>query len=268
MASPVENSSYSVSGQRSHASRRLLAGLERITSDLCQTIICNSPSVYAHLQRQAISPQRLRVIPHGVDLARFRPAVSQRSTATQTVLFIGRLHAEKGIASLAKAWPTVLRQCPAASLWVVGEGPLRHLLEPLDAVRCLGPRDDVPTLLHHADLVVIPSQTEGFSLVAAEAMACGRPIVATRAGGLVDLLHNERTALLVDVDDAPALAQAMVRMPTTPALAETLGRAAASAAQQLDVRHMIYAHHRLYLAAALSEAPGATRSCEKEPRTK
>jgi len=106
---------------------------------------------------------------------------------------------------------------------VVGDGPLRHLVP--DAIGFRPPAE----LGHYYDraaIVVCPSRREGYGVVAREAMAHGRPIVASAVGGLLDAVEDERTGLLVPPGDAGALRSAIERLLADPALRARLGAAA------------------------------------------
>jgi glycosyltransferase involved in cell wall biosynthesis len=139
-----------------------------------------------------------------------------------------RLHPQKGHAVLLAA----AAQVPEATFVLAGDGPLRAELEQQArtlgvAERCvfLGYRPDVPALLASADLVVLPSLFEGLPVSILEAMAAGRPVVATAIGGTDEAITHEQTGLLVPPGDATALAMAIRRVRADPALAGRLATA-------------------------------------------
>jgi glycosyltransferase involved in cell wall biosynthesis len=146
------------------------------------------------------------------------------------ILAAGRLAPQKDFGSLieaARAWQDL---DPVPLLAIAGSGPLQAELAaaaaPLtSSVVLLGQRADVPALLAAADLFVLPSQWEGQPLILQEALRAGRPIVATRVGGIPDLT-GEDGAVLVPPDDPAALAAAVRRVLTDPALAAGLAEAA------------------------------------------
>ena len=186
------------------------------------------PALFRPLVRQArvvISPSRavaealtrigatdIRVIASGVDL----PESLAEPADPLEVLFVGRLAAEKGIAELAKATEGIPRV-------VVGDGPLRRLVP--DAVGFVPPME-LGHYYERAAVVVCPSHREGYGVVAREAMAHGRPVVASAVGGLIDAVEHERTGLLVPPRDPAALRAAIERLLSDATLRARLGAAA------------------------------------------
>ncbi len=158
-------------------------------------------------------------------------------TGRPVILAVGRLAEQKGFASLIEAARRWQDLDPVPLLAIAGTGPLAGSLAaraaPLGpAVRFLGPRRDVPALLTAADLFVLPSRWEGQPLILQEALRAGRPIVASRAGGIPDLT-GEDAALLVPPGDVDALAAAVRRVLTDGALAQRLAAAARERARAL-----------------------------------
>jgi glycosyltransferase involved in cell wall biosynthesis len=154
----------------------------------------------------------VEVIPNGIDL----PSAMGAEADPPEVLFVGRLAAEKGIEDLLAA-------AEGLDLVVAGDGPLRGRVP-----GALGfvPHQRVQTLYARAAVVVCPSRSEGFGLACAEAMAHGRAVVATGVGGLVDLVRDGETGLLVPPRDPAALRAAIDRLLGDPALRRRLGEAA------------------------------------------
>ncbi len=145
-----------------------------------------------------------------------------------------------------------LERVPGAALAILGEGPLRTGLEEharrnglAGRVALPGVRRDARAIMGAADAIVLPSRWEGLPLVALEALAAGRPIVATSVRGLRELLDDERTALLVP-EDAEALAAAIRRVLEHPDLARSLGDAGLQEAGRYSEDAMVDAYRRLY----------------------
>jgi glycosyltransferase involved in cell wall biosynthesis len=154
----------------------------------------------------------VRVIPNGVEV----PAAVEPEAEPPEVLFAGRLSAEKGVLELAAA-------ADGLNLVVAGDGPLRDRLP-----NALGfvPVSELGKLYGRAALVVCPSRRDGFNMVCAEAMAHGRPVVASAVGGLRELVVDEETGLLVPPGDPVALRAAIDRLLGDPPFRRRLGAAA------------------------------------------
>ena len=167
---------------------------------------------------------------------------------------VTRLHESKGNAFLVDAAKLVLAQQPNAKFFLVGEGPLR---EPLEAqARQLGLGDrfvfvgfarDVAAVLSAFDLSVFPSLWEGTPLTAFEALASGKPIVATDADGLLDILTDGRDARIVPKRNAAALADAIVHLMDHPDERVRLAAAARVTAQRYDITAFVRKMEQLYM---------------------
>lgn len=149
------------------------------------------------------------------------------------VLNVGRLVPVKGQIHLVAAMARLAGDRPRLKLFIAGEGPCREALTRAvaaasltDRIRLLGDRSDVAALYAATDVAVVASLSEGTSLALIEAMAAGKPIVATAVGGNPDLLVHGQSALLVPPGDPAALAGALARLVDDPALGRRLGRAA------------------------------------------
>ena len=147
---------------------------------------------------RALGARDVRVIPSGVRL----PETVVEPDDPPHVLYVGRLSEEKGVRELAVA----VRGLP---LVVVGDGPLRDLFP--EAVGFVPP-SGVGPYYERAAVVVVPSRREGYGIVAREAMACGRPVVATAVGGLIDAVEDGVSGVLVPPGDVGALRGALVRL--------------------------------------------------------
>lgn len=185
------------------------------------------PGVEAALEHHGLPP--LATVPNAVSPA---PAPAGREElglepGMRLVLAVGRLVEQKNHALAIRA----IAEVPGATLAIAGQGELRDELERLaeatgvrDRVRLLGLRPDARALMGAADVVVMPSRSEGLPLAALEALASGTPLVATDVRGLRELLTNEQNALLVP-EDPHALAAALRRVLDDPALGARLAAA-------------------------------------------
>jgi len=167
---------------------------------------------------RGLGASEVRVVPNGVDV----PAEPGREAEPPELLYAGRLSKEKGVLELVEA----TRGLP---LVVAGDGPLRNRVP---AARGFLPRDELDRLYARAAAVVCPSRREGFGVSCLEAMAFGKPVVATAVGGLRDLVVDNETGLLVPPRDPRALRAALERVLADPDLRRRLGGAARERAQE------------------------------------
>jgi len=202
----------------------------------------------------------------GVEVDEFSPVPDGREPAWSrpTVLFVGRLHAEKGIWELLRAFRLVSREVPDAGLVIAGDGPERRRAQVSaatlgDRVTFLGPvlNRDVAPLLRAAALLAAPSVTtrrweEFAGAVPMQAMACGTPVVATRSGALPQYVPDGGAGLLVAERDPEALAAAMTQLLTDPERRRRLGAAGRDhAVRRLDARQNVRAAEDLIAARCL-----------------
>jgi glycosyltransferase involved in cell wall biosynthesis len=184
--------------------------------------------------------RRSCILPVGVDHQRFfpRPRVSHPG-----VVLLGAAHLVrgKGFQHLLEAL-TRVRQ-PQVKLRLAGDGPESGALAKRagelglgDRVELLGLRNDLPELAAAADLFVQPTVYEAFGLAVAEAMACGLPVIASRVGGLPELVRHQETGLLVPPGDPWALAEAIDQLASQPEVRRRMGEAARRQAALFDTR--------------------------------
>lgn len=164
---------------------------------------------------------RVVVIPNGVDTERFSSAdgAAGRPAAGAQAITVARLSEEKGVDVLLDAWTRVVAKMPHARLLIVGHGPLHAPLQrQADAaglngsVRFLGEVADVAPDLRASDVFVLPSRSEGLPNALLQAMAAGLPCIATRVGGVPELIEDRVNGRLVAPEQAEALAEALVWM--------------------------------------------------------
>jgi glycosyltransferase involved in cell wall biosynthesis len=214
------------------------------------------------LPRLGLRRAQSAVIPNGIDLGRFDP---HDSPAVKTELglpsgallvgAVGNLRPAKGYDILLEAARRLLDEGLDVHFAVAGD-PQEPLYGQLLALRSrlglegrftfLGLRSDAPSVLRGLDIFVSSSTTEGFSLACVEAMACGRPVVATRSGGPETILEDGRTGLLVPAADPGALAAAISTLARDGALRHRMGGAARlDAESRFSVRSTIAAYESL-----------------------
>jgi glycosyltransferase involved in cell wall biosynthesis len=205
---------------------------ERRLWPLAHHILCNSQAIQGVLTDSCGVPAtRLTTIANGVDTDYFQPPVTP-AAGSPRILSVARMVPEKDHDTLLTAFHRMAQAYPEAELWLVGDGPrlaavkdLARRLLPGDRVKFLLPREDLRPLLQQASLFVLSSQTEALPNVVLEAMAAGLPVVATRVGGVPELVEPERTGWLVPPGDAPGLAAAMNQALADPDARQARGRA-------------------------------------------
>ena len=174
------------------------------------------------------------------------------------LLCMGRMVPEKGFDVAIEAFARVHAQIPEARLVITGDGPERVSLEcragalsVADRIEFPGwvPADQLPNVLNRSTIMLVPSRggVELFGLVAAEAALAGRPVVATRTGGLSEVVLNGYTGIVVPVDDVGAMADAIMQLLGDRELATRLGRnAAESARSRFGMERLIADYDNLY----------------------
>jgi len=183
-------------------------------------------------QRLPIPEHKLQVIYNGIPPETFQRGAaatpSQPGQRRPVVLTVARLNSQKGLPYLVEA----AAQVPEAQFWLAGDGPERGALEAQanslglgDRIQFLGFRADIAALLEQCDVFVLPSLYEGAPLSILEAMASGKPVVATDIGGTNEVVVPDDTGLLVPPADAAALAGAIRAVLADPARARRLGLA-------------------------------------------
>jgi len=212
---------------------------ERLFDYFTDHFVAVSEAARVHLFRtRQISPPKITVIYPGVDLVRFDiqetlPMVRYELGLPDHALVIGvvaRLVPYKGHADLIAALPRILQTAPTTRLVFIGDGPaasdLRrqvHEVGLAEQVHFLGARRDIPKLLRALDVFVLPSHQEGLGLAIIEAMAAGLPVVATRAGGIPEVVIEGETGLLVEPGNPPELAEAIIHLLTNPDTRRQMG---------------------------------------------
>lgn len=176
----------------------------------------------AHLQGLGVDPERIAVIPNGIDLSEFERPSDASSRSGATVLFVGRAYPrQKGLDTLVRALARLPRE-RAATLRIAGEDwgghdlvrKLASSLGVADRVQILGflPRADLLREYAHADVLAVPSWFDSFPFVLLEGMAAGLPVVASRVGGVPEVVEDGRTGLLVEPGNPEALASALASL--------------------------------------------------------
>jgi glycosyltransferase involved in cell wall biosynthesis len=222
-----------------------------------QAVIAISKPVAQHLSADFKVPQnKIHLIANGIDLGRFgvtddkqRRCVRQKWNIGDGPLIgiIARLSDVKGISVLIKGMPLVLKEIPSANLMIVGQGPEEDFLKKLTQemsltthVRFENTINQTPELLPAFDVFVMPSLMEGLGLSVMEAQACGIPVVASRVGGLVDLIEDGVSGFLVASNDPAVLAGRIIDVLRNPVQAKMMaGQARLNIEQHFSAQRMV-----------------------------
>lgn len=212
--------------------------LERLAARWTDGLVVMNEEDYQAAREMGFVPGRNLFLVHGVgvDLARYAEAVPASRDELdlpadpKVVLCVAELIPRKNHFVLLTAWQEVAREVPAARLLLVGDGVLRERVQSWvremglsESVRLLGFRRDVPNLLALADVLTLTSKHEGLPRAVMEAMAAGKPVVATDARGSRDLVRDGENGFLVPLDDPGLLARRLIALLQGPVLAHKMG---------------------------------------------
>jgi phosphatidyl-myo-inositol dimannoside synthase len=229
----------------------------------CDGIVANSNYTAALAVRRGVAPNRISVVPLGVDLARFAPAENGEELKSEfglegkrVILFIGRLAQRKGVKEFVqKCLPDIVRAAPNACFVIAGGNPTESLahrgdvlgeietnlreLGLQDHARVLGEVSDekLVKLYQCCDVFVLPAlelpdDVEGFGLVLLEAAAASKPAVAIRVGGIPDAVADGESGILTDPGDYAALSAAIIRLLIDEKQRQSMGKLARQKAQK------------------------------------
>jgi glycosyltransferase involved in cell wall biosynthesis len=223
-----------------------------------------SNAVRAALVESGVDARKIEVVPSGIDPAPGRDP-SRRTElrarlgcAEEEVVGINvsALAEGKGHHDLMQGAAIALRRAPRLRLWIAGEGPLegalgaeRRALGLEREVQFLGFRADIPSLLDAADFFCLPTLHEGLGSSILEAMSAGLPVIATRVGGIPEIVEDSRTGILVPPSDPGALADAMVEMAARPDLREAMGACGSKRADSFSADRTAEATYAIYRSA-------------------
>ena len=235
--------------------RWLYAFLLRLTLPLVHRIICVSEANRRDLIEECpAAAAKTHTVYNGMDPSAFPSQpdcqiVRQEFGLTQgpVLVTVARLTEQKGHRYLLQALPHLLETWPQLCCVFVGEGELQDALKRMAidlgverACRFVGVREDIADILAAADLFVLPSLSEGFPFVLLEALAMGRPVVASRVNGVPELIEDHKTGLLVPPRDPQALARAIRDMLSDQTAASKMGAAGRAVVQErLTVDRMV-----------------------------
>lgn len=227
---------------------------------VARAVVAISPSVARLLEQGGVQPERITTIPDALDPARMRAAVGREGTREKlaialdefVLLTLAQLMHRKGIDVLLRAVQRL--NDPGLVCLIAGDGPEKAALQQLAVelgiagqVRFLGRRNDAGDLLAACDVFCLASRAEGMGVAALEALGAARPVVASRVGGLGELIVEGRSGLLVPPESVEALANALTRLRGDESLCERLAAAGPLRVDQgFRPEHYVDRHLELY----------------------
>jgi glycosyltransferase involved in cell wall biosynthesis len=217
--------------------------IERWGEHFAEAVLVITPRLHRLLLSEGVEEDRIHVIPPGVNPSLFEGPFEDpfSGVGKPRVLFIGRLAPQKGVGTLVEA--AGLLEDPGAQILLVGDGPERKALERkserlsvADRLHFVGffAHERLPAVLAHADLLVLPSLYEELGTVLLEAMQAALPIVASKTGGIPDVIEDGVNGLLVPPGEPEALASVIDRVLADRALAYRLSEGAQKRGKDYD----------------------------------
>ena len=219
-----------------------------ISARHCVRVVATTDDMRLWWVRTGTHPTKIVVIPYGVNTHLFAPVANARiqlgiPSNQYSIVYVGRLSHEKGVATLLQAMHAVIQHVPTAHLHVIGEGPQYTAL--VEQAQILGIADhitwhgwihqhDLPRYYSAAHITVLPSLSEGLPRTMLEALACGSPFIGSAITGIDECITHEKTGILVPPNNADALAHSILRLLQDPAFAQFLGQ---------NARTFVVQHH-------------------------
>jgi 1,2-diacylglycerol 3-alpha-glucosyltransferase len=273
-------------GRRERVLRRLVA-LECTLLRDAEAAVAMSSAIRDEMIAAGLARERIELIPHGVDTARFRPATAEERLVERRALglpaggvlavYTGRLLRGKGLSTLVEAFATAAAAVSDLRLALVGSGRGQSLsvddeLQSQVAAAGLADRvflpgrvDGVEGWLRAADVFVFPSRFEALGISLVEAAACALPAVASRTGGIVDVVEDGFSGLLIPPGDAAALAESLVALARDPQRRAEMGRRAREVAlSRFDEAHALARYRALF--RSLTPRPASSSRPGRAPR--
>lgn len=238
---------------------RMVHVCERIALNRLKAVIANSQFTAQTIRENYHLPDsRLHVFYKSVKVADYKAVLDQkRLVHPPRILFVGTNMQRKGLPTLIQAAGPIIHQHPDVQFWVVGKDPSQPRLQALcqeyhveDAFEFLGWKDqkELPAIYCACDILAMPSLTEAFGVVLLEAMASGVNVVATRVGGIPEIIQDGQNGLLVPPDNPEQLACAINKLLDDRELMQQLASRALCDVKQFDLQVMMDHTYRLYQA--------------------
>jgi glycosyltransferase involved in cell wall biosynthesis len=238
---------------------RLYAFIDLLVLKRFRKVVAVSLEIAKALEVAGLAPERILVIPNGVNVsndyvAQYMHLPNGPEHNRIIIGAVGRLVEAKGFQHLLQAGPALLHKFPFIKFYIVGNGPFRPQLERLSEnlgiqshVTFAGEQEDMASVYSSINIFVLPSLNEGMPMTVLEAMAAGKPVVASSVGGIPQVVTSEDTGLLVEPGSVDSLRGALTRLIEDPAFRTALGnRAKTHVSQTYSVEHMARKYADLY----------------------
>jgi len=203
---------------------------------------------------QKFGAKNVEVVPNGIDLNLFSQDLKIKKEKFR-IICVSHLKKIKGLGYLIEAMPEILAKFPQAKLILIGEGPERKKLE--FQIARLGLQDRVelkgkltnqaiPEELQKAEVFVLPSLSEGLGISILEAQACGVPVIASKVGGILDIIEDRKTGILIEPKNPRQIAQAIIKIFSQPEFAQKLIQNAKDDLKKYDWQNIAQKINRIY----------------------
>ena len=253
-------------GREAYANRARTRWLGRLAGLQAELFFCLTEDMAAHLVSHRIVPRRkIRIIQNGIDVTSYQRKDKVESFSLRETLGIpheapvigtvGRLVDVKRQDVLIHSFSSLRKSVPSAHLILVGDGPLRSELEQLvdslglkDSVHFVGYQPEAWKYLHMMEVFALTSSSEGMPQAVLEASVAGIPVVASRVGGLPEVIDDGRTGILFPPGDVDSLTRSLVELSTCELKARRMGAAARTLVEsKFNIRRMASDYHRHFL---------------------
>ena len=207
----------------SWAEHPLLQTLIKMVLSHADGLVTVSNDLMTRVKWMGIKVQQKRVIPLGIDLKTLEETIMSIETKDNipTILFVGALREVKGLNYLLDAVPLIKKEIPDFKIILAGDGPQRDILKKKANSQNISniidfcgqvPHTQVLNLMKSSDIVILPSLSEGTPTVMFEALACKTPFIATRVGGIPDVITHNLTGILIEPNNTQAIANAIINL--------------------------------------------------------
>jgi len=242
--------------------------LENLTSLFNQKIIAVSHAVKSDLIEQGIKPEKIVVVQNGLDpnLLKEKNDGNDKELEDREKTIVGtitRFSPQKDLKTFLRMANLVVKEIPDVEFMVIGDGEQREELQTLaeslglrDHVRFLGYREDARDVLKSFDIFALSSLWEGLPIVILEAMAAGKPVVATAVDGVKEVVEHGKSGLLVDPQRPDLLAESVIQLINNPDQAKAMGRKGRKRLERLfSINRVINTVEQIYFSQMFNRSP-------------